>query len=401
MSMTAADVEGDKRDMNRVDLHGLDLRGANLSHGNFISANFISANLNAANCQCAEFRAALLSGADLRGADCRMACFGEADLSGADLTGADLTDACLDRANLGGATFSAIEVRGASLRGTRLPLANLKDAQFSKADLSGADLFLANLERADLAGANLRGANLTLANLAGANLSGADLRSAVLVQTNLEGANLRGCSIYGISAWTIQGEPGDQSNLVIKASDTDTDEATFTVDNLEIAQFIYLLLKNKKFGDLIDTMTSKVVLILGNFAPERKAVLERIRDAIRRLDRVPIIFDWRPGPSRDETETVRTLAHLARYVIVDLTDPRSVSHELASFVPDVTVPVVSIIDASQEPYSMLSNLRRGRRDWVLEPVPYESPEALMLALPQLMEAAEAAVKRIAPRPVRS
>ena len=41
------------------------------------------------------------------------------------------------------------------------------------------------------------------------------------------------------------------------------------VDNIEIAQFIYLMLHNQKIRDAIDTITSKAVLILGRFTDER------------------------------------------------------------------------------------------------------------------------------------
>jgi len=50
-----------------------------------------------------------------------------------------------------------------------------------------------------------------------------------------------------------------------------------SVDNLEAAQFIYLLLHNEKIRHVIDTITSKVVLILGRFAPERKPVLDGLK----------------------------------------------------------------------------------------------------------------------------
>ena len=42
-------------------------------------------------------------------------------------------------------------------------------------------------------------------------------------------------------------------------------EPKVTVDNIEVAQFIYLLLHNGKIRDVIDTVTSKAVLILGRF----------------------------------------------------------------------------------------------------------------------------------------
>ena len=42
----------------------------------------------------------------------------------------------------------------------------------------------------------------------------------------------------------------------------------------ELAQFIYLILNNEKIRDVINTLTSKSVLILGRFnIPERKAIL--------------------------------------------------------------------------------------------------------------------------------
>lgn len=53
-----------------------------------------------------------------------------------------------------------------------------------------------------------------------------------------------------------------------------------TVDNLEVAQFIYLLLNNEKIRQVIDTITSKVVLILGRFTDERKSVIDAIREEL-------------------------------------------------------------------------------------------------------------------------
>jgi hypothetical protein len=61
-----------------------------------------------------------------------------------------------------------------------------------------------------------------------------------------------------------------QRNLVI----TPEHEPEITVDNIEVAQFIYLMLNNQKIREVIDTITSKAVLILGRFTEERKPVLE-------------------------------------------------------------------------------------------------------------------------------
>jgi len=89
-------------------------------------------------------------------------------------------------------------------------------------------------------------------------------RYLCLVNTNLEVANLTACSVYGISAWNLRLEGEIQKGLVI----TDVNEPPIQADNLEVAQFIYLLLNNHKIRIVIDTITSKVVLILGRFTPE-------------------------------------------------------------------------------------------------------------------------------------
>src|SRR5436305_12152586 len=86
----------------------------------------------------------------------------------------------------------------------------------------------------------------------------------------------------------------------------------------------YLLLNNPKIRDVIDTIAKKAVLILGRFTPERKAVLDALREELRIHGYLPILFDFDKPGSQDLTETVSTLAHLSRFIIVDLTGPSSV-----------------------------------------------------------------------------
>ena len=82
------------------------------------------------------------------------------------------------------------------------------------------------------------------------------------MNTDLTGADLTGCRVHGVSAWGLKlDEKTKQRNLVI----TQYGEPEITVDNIEVAQFIYLMLHNQKIRDVIDTITSKAVLILGRF----------------------------------------------------------------------------------------------------------------------------------------
>jgi hypothetical protein len=158
---------------------------------------------------------------------------------------------------------------------------------------------------------------------------------------------------------------------------------------LKVAQFIYLLLNNKEIRDVIDTITSKVVLILGRFTSERKAILNAIRDELRKRGYSPVLFDFEKPTSRDLTETVSILAHLARFIIVDLTDPSSAPHEVVTVIPHTVVPVQPLL--WQEPlmvdgkvverheYAMFEDLRR-RYHWVLPTFRYQDMTELLNTL---------------------
>ena len=161
--------------------------------------------------------------------------------------------------------------------------------------------------------------------------------------------------MYGLSAWDVQLRGAIQKDLVITPADT----PTITVDNLEVAQFIYLLLNNQKIRHVIDTITSKVVLILGRFTPDRKPILDAIRDELRKRDYLPVLFDFEKPSNRDITETVSTLAHMARFVIADITDARSIPQELMAIVPSLpSVPVQPLLLASQQEYGMFEHFKR-------------------------------------------
>lgn len=218
----------------------------------------------------------------------------------------------------------------------------------------------------------MAGAYLVDANLAGADLSGADLTDARLVKSDLRGANITGCRIHGASAWGLQLEGATQSNLIITR---DEDEPDITVDNLEVAQFVHLLINNANVRNVIDSISSKVVLILGRFTPERKMILDQLREALRNHNYSPILFDFDKPASRDLTATISTLAHMARFIIADLTDSKSVPYELATIVPTTPVPVQLILLSGDKEFSLFGDLA-NRHHWVLPIFYYEDMEGL-------------------------
>jgi uncharacterized protein YjbI with pentapeptide repeats len=375
-NLCAADLRGAY--LNRAKLMEAYLREADLSHANLSQADLYNANLIDAN----------LSKAGLIGADIR-----EANLSGANLIGANLSRANLCGASLLLAHLSRAHFNGAFFVGAHLIGADLRQADLSGASLSGADLRQADLRGAKLGDADLSGANLHQANLSGANLTRANLAVVNLVDADMTNADLTGCHIYGVSAWGLKlSDKTRQRDLII----TKEDEPEVTVDNIEVAQFVYLLLNNQKIRDVIDTITSKAVLLLGRFTTERKAVLDALRDELRKRDYLPILFDFEGPESRDITETVSLLARMARFIIADLTDPSSIPKELEAIVPSVPVPVQPLLEGLARPYAMFKDY--WKYDWVLPPHRYEGLNTLLSTLAgRVIAPAEAKVKALEER----
>lgn len=387
--------------LGKANLSEVNLSGANLSGANLIEADLSGANLSLAHLRGTRLNRAVLADVVLTDADLLQATLSQADLlraklrranlTKADLRKANLTASDLRRAHLNKADLSEADLSGANLSGAQLYRACISRANLSEAHLNNATLILANLTNVNLSGAHLNGANLSDADLSGTNLSGANLSWTILSDVTLSQANLTGCSIYSTSAWNVLLKDTTQLGLII----TRPDEPAITVDNLEVAQFIYLLLNNKKIRDVIDTITSKVVLILGRFTEERKKVLDALRDELRKQNYSPVVFDFERPANRDVTETVSTLAHLARFVIADITEPKSIPQELSHIVPFLpSVPIVPLLHISEREYGMYEHF--VSYPWVEPIYHYRNLDELLHSIQErIIDPAEKKVKELA------
>jgi uncharacterized protein YjbI with pentapeptide repeats len=329
-----------------------------------------------------------LQGADLTGAHClKMAA------CGSNFTGARLGRAKIINADLTNTNLTDVNLESADLSGTDISKSNLFQADLRSATLTNAKLSWSNLSRVDLSSANLNSCNLTgasfiEANLIAADLTSANLRFARFVDSQLDNANLTDCRVYGTSVWNVTLQDAIQRDLAI----TRPDEVTITVDNLAIAQFIYLLLDSNDIRKTIETISSKVVLILGRFTPDRFSVLQALREALRDRDYLPVLFDFAGPSNRDITETISTLAHLARFVLADITDARSVPQELMAIVPHLpSVPVQPLLLATEKQYEMFEHFKRY--PWVLATYEYKDVDGLLSRLDEeVIEPAEMMVR---------
>jgi uncharacterized protein YjbI with pentapeptide repeats len=357
--------------LREADLTGADLWKANLTRADLTEANLHKASLTEARLWATRLWKANLIEARLRRANLKEAIFWEARLTGADLWKANLTGADLLGADLHGA-----DLTGADLTEARLIEADLTEAVLKEATLLRANLTEANLYKARLTGADLTGANLLGAALREADLSGASLINSNLVEADSTNAKISKCRVYGVNVWNLKGEFKAQKDLVISP----LEEPSVTVDNIKVAQFIYLILNNKEIRDVINTLTSRAVLILGRFRPrKRKAVLDALRNTLRKHSLLPIVFDFDRPTDKDFTETIKTLAGLCYFVIADITNPKSSPLELQATVPDYQIPFVPIIQEGEEPFAMMVDLQKKYK-WVLETRSYDTVDTLLKTL---------------------
>jgi uncharacterized protein YjbI with pentapeptide repeats len=380
-----------KLDFADATLTDLDLQNANLSGISFRGSSLINVNLKNAHLLNTDFQESKLNHVDFSSSELVGSYLDNLDLRTVILTDAKLDNTFFRRSNLKGVSLEKARIHSANFYKANLEEANLHQAGGMNVELSHANLRLATLTQAYLFRADLTDSDFTEANLSGADLSSAFLFGAKFLRANLTSTNLQyaqinetdfqealldRCRIHGISAWNIKNlDQAIQKDLIL----TKDDEFNISVDDIEIAQFIYILQNNQKLRKVIDTITSKVVLILGRFSPERKNVLDALRIELRKKDFTPVIFDFEKPSSRNLTETVSTLALLSRFVIADLTDPRSIPQELTSIIRDYpSLPIQPIIQSSESPYGMFEDWKAYH--WVLPIFKYETLAELLKLL---------------------
>lgn len=132
-------------------------------------------------------------------------------------------------------------------------------------------------------------------------------------------------------------------------------------------------------------------MILGRFTPERKLILDAIKAELRRNLYVPILFDFEIPSVKDIHDTVLTLAGLVRFIIADISDPKSIPQELTAIVSvRPSLIVVPLLQSGLAPWSMFSHIQRY--PWVLPVREYRDLHALLRNFQEhVLDAAEAEV----------
>jgi uncharacterized protein YjbI with pentapeptide repeats len=338
-----------------------------LRDASFEDCDLRRAFLSSSDLSGAHFRQCSLEGADATDADIRDAIFEDCDLTGTQLEGSYLSHARFVRCTLTSSDLTKAELRGATF----------EECTIAPATFGAAHLADAAFSRCTLAQATFDDADLT-----GARFSYCDLRGASWSNATIEGAALDACHIFGMILWGTRGELARARDLML----TRENEANAPeVDGLHIAVFVASLLDGNGVRDLIDGPTSTMVLVLGRFSLRHKRVLDAIRDGLRSRGYSAIVFDSAAPSNRDTSETISVLAKLSRFVIADVTEPRSSPYELMQFAPACRTPVLAVT-RGERPFSMLRDLEKY--PWVLPAEAFADDDALLEALPALVDALE-------------
>jgi hypothetical protein len=108
--------------------------------------------------------------------------------------------------------------------------------------------------------------------------------------------------------------------------------------------------------------------------------LDSIRTKIRQLGFLPMMFDFERPTQRDFTETIKNLAGLSRFIIADITNPKSSPLELQAVMPEYMIPFVPIIQEDEKPFAMFQDLKQKYGEWVLDVLKYDCSDNLVKAL---------------------
>lgn len=348
------------------------------------------------------------------------------DLQGAHLAGYHLDQLNLEGVRLDDANLSWTDMRSARLAGASLKRTLLLGARLDEAHLEGTQLDEAWLQNCSMSEARMRWAQLPGAAIMNCNLNRADLRDC----------DLRGALVWGNATWGIETRGAQQEGLLMGTNGFDPlhryaagsaeledlrardrpplarrvieaarDWQAIEIGDLATADFVAAIENNRaNMARVLTSASRKLVLMLGRFTGRQRQVLRTIEDSLKGLGFLPMIFDFEVG-GRDLAGTLLALAAMSRFVIADLTDPRSVAMECQLIIPNVRVPFVPLIRTGREIFAMFQSLA-DRFAWVLPPVTYQDPETLeerieeWVIQPSAQLADELERRRIRPGPTR-
>lgn len=312
--------------------------------------------------------------------------FSNLDCSNSKFINVNFESCNFDHAIFQGARFLDVSFHGCQITKCNLDRSNIVRCKFNRSNcaissfvssmvqntsFNNSNLSRCNFKSGEIQNSSLTGANLSNTSIIDMKLQDIDLSFARLINTKIYDSELISCRVFGSSAWKCDIINSKQENIVI----TPKDDFEVCVDSIESAQAIYMFLANSKIRNFIDSSSKTLCLILGRFTEKRISVLKTIKKQINESGNIAILFDFAKPSSRNFTETVTLLAHLSKIIIADISDPRSIPHELQTIVPRLpSVRVLLIQEKASGTYAMVEDL--SCYSWVEKIFHYDTIEEL-------------------------
>ncbi len=112
------------------------------------------------------------------------------------------------------------------------------------------------------------------------------------------------------------------------------------VDDIELAELLHYLSNHKKLRNALNILNDKGVLLLGRFGGGGLERLYALQEWFRSRGYMAMIFDFERPYDLSLTETVITMAALAKFVVADLSGP-SVPSELQAILTQIHKPLLA------------------------------------------------------------
>ena len=200
--------------------------------------------------------------------------------------------------------------------------------------------------------------------------------------------------VFGISAWSVQTDVDTRQDLIVDIRETGS-QTPLRAHDLKTAQLLALMLDGDGVRSFLDSVSSKLVLILGSFSPDEKPVLNALREHLMKHGYIAVTFDFERPLERDYAETVVVLAGLSRFVVADFTNAREVRAEVAQIKNQYKrVPIIPLgRKGASLPITMANSFSSEELALLVR---YEDIDDLVrLLVPSIIEPAESRAQLIA------
>jgi hypothetical protein len=120
-------------------------------------------------------------------------------------------------------------------------------------------------------------------------------------------------------------------------------------------------LDKHNYAEIMSILIKHRVLILGRFTGRRLAILKAIQSHLAAHPNryIPELFTYSKPDYRDLIESIRGFASMSRFIIADLSEPKSLPSELEAIVPHFqSIPVMPIINRTGKPYATFDSIKR-------------------------------------------